>query len=105
MNVLAPLPPPSILEVVSKSARIMLIIGGVLAVLGPTIGLGMTVVSMVASFHQLGQNGIANPNQLAEKVGNTLIATSAGIMAFLLGACLLLAGGLLAYFERRHRPN
>jgi biopolymer transport protein ExbB/TolQ len=90
---------------VSKSARILLIVGLVLTFGCPLLGLAFTVISMAASFHDLGQNGIADPQALAGHVGNVMAGTIVGFASSITGVLVILAAGLVIYSERRKKPR
>jgi biopolymer transport protein ExbB/TolQ len=89
----------------SKIAQSLLVSGIGLFVLGPLIGLGITVLSMIRSFHDLGQNGITDPSVLAGHMGNALVATSVGLIGAIIGMFLMAAAGLLIYAERKERKT
>ena len=52
----------------------------VIGVVSPMVGLTGTVVGMIKAFHTLGENGIANPSQLAANIGEVLVATASGLI-------------------------
>jgi biopolymer transport protein ExbB/TolQ len=87
----------------SKIARNLLFFGIGLFVLGPLIGIGITVFSMTQSFHDLGQSGISDPNVLAGHIGHVLLATSIGLLGAIIGVFMMVAAGFLIYAERNER--
>ena len=52
----------------------------VVGVVSPMIGLTGTVWGMIHAFRTLGENGIANPSQLAANIGEVLVATMTGLV-------------------------
>jgi len=52
----------------------------VIGVVSPMIGLTGTVWGMIQAFQTLGENGIANPSQLAANIGEVLVATMGGLV-------------------------
>ena len=51
----------------------------VIGVVSPMIGLLGTVIGMMGAFAVLGQSGISNPQALASKIGEVLLATASGL--------------------------
>jgi biopolymer transport protein ExbB len=51
----------------------------VIGVVSPMIGLLGTVIGMMGAFAVLGQSGISNPQALAAKIGEVLMATASGL--------------------------
>ena len=51
----------------------------VIGVISPMIGLLGTVIGMMGAFAVLGQSGISNPQALASKIGEVLLATASGL--------------------------
>ena len=52
----------------------------VIGVVSPMIGLTGTVWGMIGAFKLLGEKGISDPSQLAEKIGEVLVATMSGLV-------------------------
>jgi biopolymer transport protein ExbB/TolQ len=88
-------------SVMSKRAKILLIIGLVLTFGSPSVGLIVTVLGMTASFHQLGRQGIASPDQLASSIGEVLMGTYLGLIGASVGVCVLIAAVAVIVVERR----
>jgi biopolymer transport protein ExbB len=51
----------------------------VIGVIAPMIGLLGTVIGMIGAFSVLGASGISNPQALAARIGEVLIATASGL--------------------------
>ena len=51
----------------------------VIGVCTPMIGLVGTVTGMMKAFDKLGSSGVGDPSQLAEAIGEVLVATAAGL--------------------------
>ncbi len=51
----------------------------VIGVCTPMIGLTGTVTGMMKAFDKLGSSGVGDPSQLAEAIGEVLVATAAGL--------------------------
>ena len=70
----------------------------------PLLGwLGMvgTVVGMMRAFDTLGASGTADPQQLADAIGNVLISTSAGLMLAILATTILYPIGVFMFIHLR----
>jgi len=75
-----------------KAKRRWLIAGivvGALLTFSPLVGVLGTIFGMNRAFHTLGQSGIANPQELSESIGTTLLFTASGVFLFPLGLVLL----------------
>ena len=84
---------------------IKFIISGAVLFFGSLIfGVGGTVISLIYSFNQMSSFEQANPDQLAEGISSSLIATLVGIPIAFIGFCLLV-GGLIAYLVGRFRKQ
>jgi len=62
----------------NKIIKMLLIVGVVFTPF--IIGSLVTIISMVRSFHELGDNGINDPKQLAAQIGTAMVATWLGIV-------------------------
>jgi biopolymer transport protein ExbB/TolQ len=85
----------------TRTSKTLLILGAILVLAGPFLGFLMTVISMMFAFHDLGDNGIANPNQLSAHIGSTIICTLVGLVFAGVGIVLLIVGGCMVAF---HKP-
>jgi len=56
------------------------IVCGALLALGPVWGIALTVLSMFHAFQTLGQAGVSDPGNLAQNLGNGLMATTIGMV-------------------------
>lgn len=77
-----------------KTKRRLLIAGivlGAVMMLSPFIGLMGTVLGMQKAFSTLGSSGVADPQALGGAIGETLIATFAGIICAIPGVILFIA--------------
>lgn len=61
------------------------IIGGGLLMLGPLIGMFATVFGMQRAFRVLGSSGVQDPQQLSAAIGEVLLSSFAGLVAFPIG--------------------
>ena len=86
-----------------KSVKII-ILGILLFASGIVFGLGGTVISMINAFDTIQESGTGDADALAEDISNSLITTAIGIPVALLGFSLS-AGGTIAYFVGRNKPN
>jgi len=67
-----------------------LIIGVILFIGGPVIGVSGTVLGMIGAFNTLSESGTADTEKLSESVSASMITTFIGIPVGLLGLVLLL---------------
>jgi hypothetical protein len=74
---------------VKRSLLICGIVIGVILTLGPAWGLLGTVFGMMHAFQTLGGSGISDPKALSGAIGETLLATTAGLVACPIGILLL----------------
>jgi len=88
------------LAAMSKLARNLLFAGLFLTFVCPAIGMVGTVFFMAKAFHDLGQNGITDPSQLAGHIGSILVVTLAGMLFIIPGIGLLIGAGCVIYGER-----
>lgn len=82
----------------------MIIWGAILSVAPPMIGLGWTTIGMVKAFHDLGNNGISDPNALAFHIGSVLHGVAIGMFIAPLGLMLLIAG-VVMHLTRSREQN
>jgi len=68
-----------------------MIVGGVMALMAPFVGLVGTVIGMNRSFERLASSGITDPAALSNEIGGTLVATSLGILLFFPGLLIFIA--------------
>lgn len=73
----------------SKRLSIAGIVIGALLALSPIWGALLTSVSMMRAFDTLGKSGVADPRQLSLEIGNSLMATAAGLFICPLGLIVL----------------
>jgi biopolymer transport protein ExbB/TolQ len=79
------------------------IVGAVLFIAGPVIGVAVTFFGMVLSFNTIGSSDKSiSPQQVANDISNFLLATSIGFGVAALGACIGI-GGVIAYLAGRSR--
>lgn len=83
-----------------SSHKKAMIIGGALALCGPTLGVLGTVIGMMRSFDVIGKSGPADPEVLASEIGVTLLSTAGGIYIGLIGLVIFLIG-LIAWLAGR----
>lgn len=72
----------SIIEYGNREAQLLKTKNSYLSVIGviaPMIGLLGTVIGMMGAFAVLGQSGVADPRQLALRIGEVLMATASGL--------------------------
>jgi len=72
----------SLIEYGQKEAQLLRTKNSYLSVIGviaPMIGLLGTVIGMMGAFAVLGQSGVADPRQLALRIGEVLMATASGL--------------------------
>jgi hypothetical protein len=86
---------------VKRLPLVLLILGLVIFLGAPMVGLAGTVFAMVGAFNTLGATGISDPKALAGHIGTVLTSTMVGmIISGTLGAPLLIAG-LVVHFAVR----
>ena len=88
-----------------KAKRRLLIAGivmGALLTLAPVFGLLGTVFGMMRAFDTLGSTGLGDPQALSASIGDTLIATAAGLFLCPVGIVVLTLS--LVFFFRLRRP-
>ena len=76
----------------SRTAKILMIAGGVLLVLGPAGGLLGTVLGMAHTFDAASEGGAADASEVAAGVGTALVTTAVGLPVGLAGLVLLVVG-------------
>jgi biopolymer transport protein ExbB/TolQ len=86
-----------------KLPVIGIVIGSIL-MLSPAIGLIISMLSMNRAFANLGQSGIAEPQALAQNVGNALLSTAAGLFLCPLGIVILVASIVWLMQSRPTQP-
>ncbi|WP_372807987.1 MotA/TolQ/ExbB proton channel family protein [Pontiella sp.] len=75
----------------TKTPVVLTVLGSILS-LGPVLGFLGTVISMMLSFHAMGDGGMDKPEALASNIGFALTSTAVGILLFPLGVILLVFG-------------
>ncbi len=83
----------------------MLIIGGVLTVFGPLVGLAGTVWGMIGAFDSMGHAGAADPENLSAEIGVVLHSTAIGFVLGLVGVCTLIGAFFVWISSRRGNPD
>ena len=91
-----PTPPPQR----APGSRLILV-GGILFLAAPPLGLFGTVLGMMGSFRTLSDSGVTDPEALSSRISLTLLATFAGIALGIVGLILALTGLL----QRHRRPT
>ena len=76
----------------TPAAKGTMIVGGLLTLGGPAIGLVGTVRGLISGFDTLGQKGVASAESLANSVGTSLIATIGGVAVGAVGLLIFIAG-------------
>ncbi len=71
-----------------------IIVGGLLS-LAPSVGLAGTVLGMMRAFSMLQATGVADPQQLADAIGQVLLFAAVGAVVFLPGVALLITSIVL----------
>ena len=66
-----------------------IVFGGFLT-LSPVWGLLGTVLGMMRTFHDLGENGVADPKALSNHVGTVLMSSAVGFVLFPVGLAILI---------------
>jgi len=82
----------------NRTLSITGIVCGGLITLSPLWGLLLTVLSMSHAFAILGKTGVSDPRHLAQSVGDSLMATTIGIVLCPVGLLIL---ALSIYFLTR----
>ena len=81
---------------------VLLILGLVIFLGAPLVGMAGTVFGMVGAFDTLGANGISDPKALAGHIGTVLVSTMVGlIISGTIGAPLLIVGLVLHFAARK----
>ena len=81
---------------------VLLILGLVIFLGAPMLGLAGTVFAMVGAFNTLGATGISDPKALAGHMGTVVMSTMVGmIISGTVGAPLLIAGLVLHFAARK----
>jgi biopolymer transport protein ExbB/TolQ len=88
----------------AKRLSIVGIVIGALLALGPLWGFLLTGVSMMRAFDTLGKSGVADPKQLSLEIGNSLMATAAGLFIFPLGLVVLTVSIVFLVRAMRRTP-
>ncbi len=84
----------------TRLSKLLLIFGVIFTVVPPLVGFLMTVLSMIAAFHDLSAQGIADPHTLAAHIGWSLTATLVGVIFSALGIVMLIVAGLQMAFAQ-----
>lgn len=74
--------------------------GAILFVVSLLLGVSGTIVGMIRSFNSAAESGAVSPDELAEGIRTSLIATLIAMPFALVGLCLLV-GGVVAYVTGR----
>jgi hypothetical protein len=87
---------------VKRLPLVLLVLGLVIFLGAPMLGLAGTVFAMVGAFDTLGATGISDPKALAGHIGTVLTSTMVGlIISGTIGAPLAIAGLVLHFAERK----
>ena len=84
----------------SNRAKVLLIVGILLVLVGLGGGVAMTVFGMVRTFNQVLTPELAKPNELAAGISTSLMATAVGVAVGLVGLVLVVVGIVLGVRER-----
>jgi hypothetical protein len=87
----------------ARSARTPLF-GALLLVLGPLLGVGIMVASMISSFQRMAGPDFVRPDDLASGVFNGMISMSVGLGLGISGLVIVL-GWLVWFLKTRARPR
>jgi biopolymer transport protein ExbB/TolQ len=79
------------------------IVCGALLALGPVWGIALTVLSMFHAFQTLGQAGVSDPRHLAQILGNSLMATTIGLVLCPVGLVVLAVS--ICFLTRKSVPT
>ncbi len=82
----------------------LLIVGIILCLGGPMVGLVLPVLGMIGAFHDLGNSGIANPQDLSHHIGTALTATMAGLLVSSVIGFPCVVTALVIHFTSRGTP-
>jgi len=88
-----------------KIVKWPLIIGVILFICGPVIGVSGTVLGMIGAFNTLSESGTADAEKLSESVSASMITTLVGIPVGLLGLVLLLFSLVAFLITRNKKPS
>lgn len=83
----------------------MMIMGGLLMMGGPPLGMLGTVMGMTQSFEVLGSSGVGDPEQLSAAIGDTLMSTAVGMAIGFAGVALFLLGLICWLVSRNKKPT
>lgn len=85
----------------SKGKLIALLVAGVVMALGPVWGMLGTILGVVMAFGHMGQDGMGDPELLANDIGVAMYTTAAGLIMCPVGVtCILIA---VIYLNRRKK--
>jgi biopolymer transport protein ExbB/TolQ len=85
----------------NRTTKTLLIFGVILTVVPFLIGFLITTISMISSFHDLSQYGIADPHKLAGAIGSSLIATMIGVVFTPVGIAMLIGSWIVHISSKR----
>ena len=87
---------------VKRLPLVLLILGLVICLGAPMLGLAGTAFAMIGAFNALGANGISDPHALAGHIGTVLTSTMVGlIVSATIGVPLILVGLVLHFANRK----
>jgi len=87
---------------VKRLPLVLLILGLVICLGAPLVGMAGTVFSMIGAFNTLGANGINDPHALAGHIGTVLTCTMVGlIVSATIGVPLILVALVLHFGNRK----
>ncbi|MDF3057026.1 MAG: MotA/TolQ/ExbB proton channel family [Rariglobus sp.] len=89
----------------SPAVKKTVIIGVVMMLGGPIIGVAGTALGMIGAFDTLGDAGPANPAELSSNIGSVLASTLIGSLVGLLGAGVLVAALIIHFSVRSQKPR
>ena len=89
----------------NRAVKLLLILGLFLTIVPLLIGTAVTVISMIFAFHDLSQQGIADPHQLAGHIGSSLTATMIGLLCMPFGVAMLIAAGIVYAVTKPQKPR
>lgn len=69
-----------------------MIIGGIMTLAGPALGVLGTVIGMIGGFNTLGESGIAHTDKLSSDISSVMISTVVGISIGVTGLGVLVFG-------------
>jgi hypothetical protein len=89
---------------VKRLPLVLLILGLVICLGAPMIGLAGTAFAMIGAFNNLGATGVSDPKALAGHIGTVLTSTMVGlIISGTIGAPLALVGLVLHFAATKPR--